>query len=298
MPRTCKEAGITRLFHRRDIGEERTTLVVGQSQNPECATPVIGHKGRLGIDTELDLARKQRGNHRCATTERNMGGREACRLHEPFDMQVIVRANTWCAEIQLAGIRLRIGDKLRNRVHRQTIVDDQCGGHGGQHRSRNKLGKGIEIPVLVDLRQDLIGRSRCIEQRIAVGFGARDLRRAGISPRTAVIVDHDALAKNVRHLRSDNTGHDIGGTSGGGRDDQRDLVRRIGLGRSHIHNQWTEEAHRNTDSEQAPDHCKSPPAGLAAAIFHGLPGCRHMRRPRPGASSAIPMVRRACQKAA
>ena len=106
-------------------------------------------------------------------------------------------------------MRLRIGDQLRHRFHRQRIGHEQNESGRCDLRDRSEILSDIVRKILHERWRDAEVAHRPHEDRVAIGFGARHRLHADHASGAGLVLDHDGLPEISRHL---------------GRDDPRDRV--------------------------------------------------------------------------
>ena len=133
------------------------------------------------------------------------------------------------AEIELAGIGARIGDKLLRRL------DLQSRGHNQSKRSACQQGDRDEIPARIVtgiLSEQRTGDERgdaADEQRMTIGFGGGGGPRPDCAAGARPVVDDHLLAERGRQPLCRQPGHDVDRPAGRKRHDQPDRLGGIGL---------------------------------------------------------------------
>ena len=103
------------------------------------------------------------------------------------------------AALQLAGPRLRIGDELRQRLHRQLRADDQHLRRAETQADRGEILRRIVGHPLHDQRVDGQRAVRAQQQRVPVRLGPGDDLGADIAAGACAVLDDDRLAEAFRH---------------------------------------------------------------------------------------------------
>ena len=132
---------------------------------------------RDDLEGEVDLARAQRRQHRRCALVRNDHGVDAGAALEELGRQMLGAAGRDRADAQLAGPCLRIGQQLGDGLVARTGVDEEREVEDGQRADRREVFLHIERQLLEQARADRI-RIAHQQQRVAVGRGLRDRRRA------------------------------------------------------------------------------------------------------------------------
>ena len=182
----------------------------------------LAMRGRDRRERHRDMPAEQIGQRRAGAFVGNMHQRDAGRAGEIFAGDVAGGAGAGRAEIDLAGIGLRIGDQLGNgfggkrRMHHQRIrrVADQA--------DRRKILARIVAGILVERRSDRERAGVAKQQRVAVGIAFRDRLGADGAAGAGPVVDHDLLAEQFAHLVGNAAADDRGAAAGRERNDQRD----------------------------------------------------------------------------
>src|SRR5215831_5785514 len=128
---------------------------------------------------------------------------------------------------ELAGIGLRIGDKLGNRLSRNRRIyrhDIWCADDASDWRD---IAKEIEAEFIIERHIDGVRRSRQ-EECVAVCRSTHDRLGADIVAATRSVLDDEWLAEPLRQPLSDQARRDVGRAGGGDWQDQTHWPRRIG----------------------------------------------------------------------
>ena len=147
--------------------------------------------------------------------------------------EMMRRADAGRAVAELAGILLRVGDHVRDRVDRELRVHRKADDVRARIGDRREVLHGIEADVPVEMH---VARHRCVgadHQRVAIGGSARNERRADIAARAGPVVDDHRLApglmqpvrdgarRQVRHRARRVADHDGDGAGGIGLGERR-----------------------------------------------------------------------------
>jgi hypothetical protein len=152
--------------------------------------------------------------------------RHAGALLQQLAGDVTERAVARISRGDLAGIGLRVVDKLLQRFRRKTVLgrdDDRRFAH--QH-DRREVALRI---VRHDLVDELVVRrrpGRREQERVAVRRGFRDGRAPDIAARAGPVVDDERLAECSAQVLDKPARHDIAGDASGEWNDHRDRPRR------------------------------------------------------------------------
>ena len=139
---------------------------------------------------------------------------------EQFAGQMLEAADAGGGVIELAGLRLGVGEQFLRRMHRQFRIDGEHIGAGGEDRDRHEILHRVER-LLVEPRIDRM-RDRDDEERVAVGRGLGGEIGADHAAGAGAIVDEDLLAEVLAELVGDDAADDVVAAAGRERDDQAD----------------------------------------------------------------------------
>jgi hypothetical protein len=129
--------------------------------------------------------------------------------------------------LHLLAIRLHIGDEFLEVAGGEILARHDHHRRVGGEADRHEITLGIVADVRRQHRRRDMRAHRTGEQRIAVGLCGRDTARAERASGTADILDHQRLAKMLRHRLGDDAGHDVTRPARGERHDHGDRPRRI-----------------------------------------------------------------------
>ncbi len=133
-------------------------------------------------------------------------------------------------EVELARIRLGVGNELLHGVGRHRRIDDE---HIGDARDEDHRDEVLDVVVRhlrIQARIDRVRADRAHFERVAVGRRLGDEFRADVAARARPIVDDDALAPGFGEVLRDLAGENVGGAARRKRHDEADRLRRIGGG--------------------------------------------------------------------
>ena len=221
--RRGRQVGQGRKPHRRADDEAFHQLVVdGLRHRSGCVADAV--------DLAADRVR-QCGCRAAIADQRDI---DAGRLHKTLADQEIRGADPGMAEIDLAGILLRVGDEFLQVLGRKILAqrDDTEGfrdDRNGCERFRRER----------QLRIDRIGRSTGARiadgDGVAIGLGPRRACQRGRAAGARDILDHDRLSERLAHLFGDRARDHVRGAAGRERHDHGDgslgIVLRVGGGR-------------------------------------------------------------------
>ena len=174
------------------------------------------------------MSAQQIGQRRPSALIGNVHQRDAGRTGEIFAGDVVDRADTGGAEIDLAGIGLGIGDQFgdvgsgKRRMHHQRRL------------ARCRSCRSAQNPCADRSRRSCTATARSPACRCSPAAACS--RRARSSPRPwcrrcrrpRPVVDHDALAEQLAHLVGDHASDDRGAAARRERNHQRDgAVRKV-----------------------------------------------------------------------
>ena len=131
---------------------------------------------------------------------------------------------------ELARLRLRERDQILDCFRRHRVVHDQHEGRRDDERHRRKIAHGVERQLRKQGRIHYEWK-RMQERRVAVGRRPRGKLGADVAVRPGAVIDEHALAREFRHLRSDETRHDVEAAAGRVGDDHAYRLGGIALGR-------------------------------------------------------------------
>jgi hypothetical protein len=141
--------------------------------------------------------------------------------------EVMRRADSGGAILQLARIGFGIGDQLRHRIDGQIDVDRETDDVRARVGDRREVFDRIERRVFVE--KDVAGHDRvgADHQRVTVGRCARDVPGGDIAAHTRPVVDDDGLAPGGVEPLGHGAREQIAGRTRRIADHDRDRPRRI-----------------------------------------------------------------------
>src|SRR6188472_4133266 len=148
-------------------------------------------------------------------------------LHQQFGREMHHAADAGGAEIELAGISLRIGDELLHRVYRQILLRDHDADEFGRQSYRQQVL--VEVDGVIVAHRGRNNRRAGIgkQKRVAVRIRLDDLARPDDAGASRLVLDDDRLAEFRAQAFRYDAGHQIGRSAGRERRYQGDLPRWI-----------------------------------------------------------------------
>ncbi len=155
--------------------------------------------------------------------------------------------------IDLAGIGLGVGDRLRHGLGRKLGCDHQRVRNARQHRDLLELS-GIEIEPRIEVLVDDQRRRRRRQERIAVRLRLVDELGADIAGGARAVLDDDRVPPLAREPLGHDAWHDVGRAAGRERHDDLDRARRIILraGRRRRRERSDQRCYREEASSKPP----------------------------------------------
>jgi hypothetical protein len=101
-------------------------------------------------------------------------------------------------------------------------------GSFGDARDRHDIAYEIEVEIPVERDVHRVGRD-WHQDRVAVGFGLRDVFGGEVAAGARLVLDHELLAEALRQMLPGKPRNDVRRAAGWKRDDQTYRSRRIGL---------------------------------------------------------------------
>ncbi len=144
------------------------------------------------------------------------------------------RADAGMRRIDLVDIGLHVSDEFLEVLGRQILLRQDQDRRPGQQRDRLEILFRMIGKVRIERHRRRMGAHMPRDQRVAVIGGARGTGGGGGAAGADHVLDDDALAQRLRHVRRDDARDDVGRTAGRERHDHGDGARRVGrrLGRS------------------------------------------------------------------
>ena len=131
------------------------------------------------------------------------------------------------SEIDLARVRLGVGDELRHRLGRHRGVNFHHHRQIGHQRQHPEILHRIVGQLLVEHRIEHDDGSRRDEQRVAVGLGTGHDLGADRALRAGLVLDDDRLLQVAAEKFADQPSQHIGRAARGIGNDKLDRARRI-----------------------------------------------------------------------
>ena len=170
---------------------------------------------------------------------------DAGRFHQTLHVEVWVASHADRGEVDLAGLFLRRGDQLGDRVGREARARHQDVRNLDQLCDADEVARWLDLQLMrVDGLVDGVGRHVADEQRVAVGrrFGGGLEREVAVRARP--VLDEKRLSERFGEALRDDARDDVGGATGAvGHQDSHRLAR-VGVLR-----------HRRRDAEHAKQQC-------------------------------------------
>ena len=139
------------------------------------------------------------------------------------------RADAGMRLVELALIRLHIGDEFLEVVGRKLLLGGDDQRKRGHHADRLEIDIGLVGEIRIERDRGGMRAHLAHQDGVAVGIGAHRAGRADGAAGAGDVLDDDLLAQRVRHVIADDAGGDVGRASGRERHDQRDRARGIVL---------------------------------------------------------------------
>src|SRR5262245_4497693 len=103
-------------------------------------------------------------------------------------------------EIDLAGLRFRERDQLRHGACGYLRIHDKNIGRRADQANRREVRLRVKIDLLVERRIGGEDAVIAVEQRVAVGWRARDLLGRDVAAGSGTVLDHERLAQKLLEL--------------------------------------------------------------------------------------------------
>ena len=147
---------------------------------------------------------------------------------EKFTINMTGSSDAWRSEIDLARVRLGIGDELGDGFGRNRGINHHHFGHTHDTRDRRDVADKIVFEVVVERRVDRVRRGHQ-EKCVAVRWGTHDRFGADSGAATWAVFYYELLAEPPREPRSDEPRENVRQSAGGCGDDDAHRPRRIVL---------------------------------------------------------------------
>src|SRR5215831_16249274 len=132
------------------------------------------------------------------------------------------------AHVDLSGIGLEISNELGQRLGWERWRHDDDEGGFGDARDRRDIAYEIEVEIPVERDVHRVGRD-WHQDRVAIGFGLRDVFGGDVAAGARLVLDHELLTEAFRQMLPGKSRNDVRRAAGWERDDQTYWSRRIGL---------------------------------------------------------------------
>ena len=133
------------------------------------------------------------------------------------------------AEIHLAGVCLRVGDELGQRVRRQRRVHGEHLGHAHHERDEREVLLHVVRDLGERIGRDHERRGAVDAQRVAVGRGFCRAVDAEHAADAGDVLHHHRLAQLARHALRERAAEDVRRAAGGEADDKPHRLAGVGL---------------------------------------------------------------------
>src|SRR5213596_803038 len=254
-----------------------------RGERAQLAAPDARRGGGNGEDDELGAARERvldpEGHGRVGHGE-DAGSRDLVqpRGHHAGEVSEAVGGPG-----ELAGVRLVVGDQLRERLHRHARMHEDEERTLGDHGHRHEIARRIVGQRLEGVRIGNERRRRGAEEVVAVGGGARRRLPGEDVPRARAVVDDDLLAERARQALSDEAANDVGRRAGWERDDDPNRTRGPALSA-----RFAEGAAQHRERQRASEALHDSHSGCSLMSFTSFAQrTRSSFRKRPS-SSGVP----------
>src|SRR5438552_1697724 len=219
--------------------------------------------GRIVVE-EIHAAREQVLVHRLRALVRHFDDVDAGERGDDGRADVLAGAGTAGADVELAGIRPRERDHLREARERKVLARDQGVGMADHEACASEVGERIVagLPVKAHVERD-VGKSPD-DEVVAVGGGARDELRADEGAGAGAVLDHEGLPCLLAQLLREHAPHQIEPAARGGGNDDAHRARGVILGK------------RGGQRRESGQGAKRPAQPQTSEIRHGF----HIRIPR------------------
>jgi hypothetical protein len=131
-------------------------------------------------------------------------------------------AETGRSEYQLAGLRLGHADKLRQRVDRHLLIDNEDFRHRYDLGDEGQILEWMEGHILAQVHIHRQPARRRNGERVTVGFGLGHRGNPGETAGACPVLDHHALSDQACHFVGQDATDGIGGSPCRERHDELD----------------------------------------------------------------------------
>ena len=271
VPGQAVETFVAGLLERRHVRQERLAAVAGDGERLERARTQVRHRGCEARKNHLDLSAHGVGKRLAdAPIGHGHAGHARCML-ELLHHQVVQRANTRRAVVDLARIGLGVGDEFLQRVHRHRARHDQYVGSAAEHCDGREILDGVVAEIAFHGRIRGVRCHVADHQRVAVRLRAGGHLRRDRAARAGLVLDHEGLAHRQAQLVGDDARDQVHAAARRLRRDDLHRPIRIGVLRDG----------RRSDRDDRDGRKQAQPSEQAAQfVFHG-----------PGYPSAVAVTR-------
>src|SRR5262245_36070023 len=190
--------------------------------------PNLLYRQRRGAEQNLHLSAKQVSHHGSPATIRHVNQVDPGHHLEKLASNMAGGSDAGRSQIDLARVRLRIGDELGDRLSWNRWIDYHDCGHAHDACNRRDVAEEIEVEPVVKCRVDRVRRGHQ-EKCVAVSWGTHDRFGADIGAATWAVFYDELLAEPPREPWSDEPRKNVGQSARGRGGDDAHRPRRIGL---------------------------------------------------------------------
>jgi hypothetical protein len=209
--------------------------VLGHADDPQLAILDKGDDRRQRRIGHRDMPADHVGHRRCGAHERNVHDFDAGLPVQRFARDVMPRSMPGAAVAEFAGLLLRFGNEVADRLDRRRRRNHQRHiGLGHPADADHVLGR-VEWEILVGERVHHHRGIDAEQQRVAVGRRAQGGGRTVVASAARPVFDHHRLAKRFGEFRLQDARHGIDAGAGRPRrdDGHRARWKIVGGGRKH-----------------------------------------------------------------
>src|SRR5215813_4369962 len=149
------------------------------------------------------------GHHGSPATIRHVNQVDSGHHLEKLAINMTGSSEAWRSQIDLARVRLGIGDELGDGFGWNRGINHHDFGHAHDARNRRDVADDIEIELVIERRVDRVRRGHQ-EKCVAVRWGTDDRFGADIRAATWAVFYDELLAQPPREPRSDETRENVG----------------------------------------------------------------------------------------